>query len=236
MTSASPTRQTARIRAETMRRVAAVADALHGRGTLPPDFKPSRATVTVWRGLAHVCFTSAGETIACAAPANTALAAAIRSRGAPHDHPEGRAAQCLMRGRLLALSAATSSTAADVVAPGPGHSRRDRSLSVAINAGPDGFIVYSFSGDDWQTCRDYVREKLGLQPAAAAADKGERAQTTPAAPDGRERIALTLWDEARSISGTPAETYLASRGLSYEGRRCAGIRAARSARASVTAA
>jgi hypothetical protein len=27
---------------------------------------------------------------------------------------------------------------------------------------PDGFIVHSHAGDDWQECRDYVREKAGL--------------------------------------------------------------------------
>jgi hypothetical protein len=36
-----------------------------------------------------------------------------------------------------------------VKAPGPGHSRRDRSLSIKLDASaPDGFLVHSFSGDD----------------------------------------------------------------------------------------
>ena len=43
-----------------------------------------------------------------------------------------------------------------VLCPGPGHSARDRSLSVKI--GRDGQpVVHSHSGDDWQICRDYVR-------------------------------------------------------------------------------
>jgi putative DNA primase/helicase len=50
-----------------------------------------------------------------------------------------------------------------VLCPGPGHSRKDRSLSVRPAPGhADGFIVFSHAGDDWQTCRDYVRERLGL--------------------------------------------------------------------------
>jgi len=49
-----------------------------------------------------------------------------------------------------------------VLAPGPNHSPVDRSLSVKIADTPDGFIVHSFAGDHWQTCRDYVGEKLGL--------------------------------------------------------------------------
>jgi RecA-family ATPase len=50
-----------------------------------------------------------------------------------------------------------------VPAPGPGHSAKDRSLSVMLDASaPDGFIVNSFSSDDPIACRDYVRERLGL--------------------------------------------------------------------------
>ena len=49
-----------------------------------------------------------------------------------------------------------------VLAPGPGHSRQDRSLSVTPSAAaPDGFLVHSFSGDDPIACKDYVRAKLG---------------------------------------------------------------------------
>src|SRR5262249_13144941 len=39
------------------------------------------------------------------------------------------------------------------------------SLSIKLDASaPDGFLVYSFAGDDPTHCKDYVREKLGLQP------------------------------------------------------------------------
>jgi hypothetical protein len=37
-----------------------------------------------------------------------------------------------------------------ILCAGPGHSPRDRSLSVTPSAtAPDGFIVYSHAGDDW---------------------------------------------------------------------------------------
>lgn len=50
-----------------------------------------------------------------------------------------------------------------VLCPGPGHSAKDRSLSVRLDtSAPDGFLVNSFSTDDPIVCRDYVREKLGL--------------------------------------------------------------------------
>ena len=52
-----------------------------------------------------------------------------------------------------------------VLAPGPGHSAQDRSLSVKLDdAAPDGFVVHSFAGDDPIACRDHVRRKIG-EPA-----------------------------------------------------------------------
>jgi len=54
--------------------------------------------------------------------------------------------------------------------PGPGHKEHDRSLTVTIDPGaPDGFVVYSHAGDDPLTCKDHVRNLLGLpqwQPPA----------------------------------------------------------------------
>jgi hypothetical protein len=46
--------------------------------------------------------------------------------------------------------------------PGPGHSPKDRSLSVTPADNADGFIVHSFAGDDPIECKDYVRGKLGM--------------------------------------------------------------------------
>ena len=50
-----------------------------------------------------------------------------------------------------------------VLAPGPGHSPEDRSLSVKIDSeAPDGFVVFSFASDDPIICRDHVRQRCGL--------------------------------------------------------------------------
>jgi putative DNA primase/helicase len=52
--------------------------------------------------------------------------------------------------------------------PGPYHSKADRSLSIRIKrADPLGFTVFSFAGDDWRVCRDYVAAALGLRVSAA---------------------------------------------------------------------
>jgi hypothetical protein len=49
-----------------------------------------------------------------------------------------------------------------ILAPGPGHTKTDRSLSIKVDpSAPDGFVVHSFAGDHPLDCKDYVREKLG---------------------------------------------------------------------------
>lgn len=61
-----------------------------------------------------------------------------------------------------------------IVAPGPGHGRRDRSLSIKIDpSAPDGFIVNSFAGDDFREARDYVKERAGLGDGASPPHREE---------------------------------------------------------------
>jgi putative DNA primase/helicase len=110
-----------------------------------------------------------------------------------------------------------------VLAPGPNHSRSDRSLSVWIDPGcPDGFRVHSFAGDDWRVCRHHVRERLGLPSwrlrNSNQASPPERAclqQTITSVIDELDRTqrALALWQEGLPIIGTIAEAYLRHRGL-----------------------
>lgn len=123
-----------------------------------------------------------------------------------------------------------------VSAPGPGHSRADRSLSIMIDPrAPGGFVVTSFAGDDPLECKDHVRERLGLeewrptrqdvaqpidfiQRMEARARKSGGSATEPASnPDpGNDRlfpVAMRMWDEAINIKGSLAETYLNARGL-----------------------
>lgn len=116
-----------------------------------------------------------------------------------------------------------------VLAPGPGHSPRDRSLAIRLSAeAPDGFLIYSHAGDDWRQCRDYVRLRLGL-PAWQPGDEQRRTvpqqhvakwdfaavDTEAAIPprlteDDLLRInaALRIWKQADDPRGTLAETYL----------------------------
>jgi hypothetical protein len=120
-----------------------------------------------------------------------------------------------------------------VVCPGPGHSPRDRSLSIRFDpAAPDGFVVHSFSGDDPIACKDYARDRFGL-PAWQPGDGQNRtvhpsqvrdfdrravdreAERRPFTEDELARIqfARKLWTEGRDPRGTVAEQYLRSRAL-----------------------
>jgi hypothetical protein len=117
-----------------------------------------------------------------------------------------------------------------VLAPGPHHSPRDRSLSVKL-VGSE-VIVHSFAGDDWQTCKDFVRERLGwprwepgdgrnrcVEPADIKAFDRDRVnletEIRERTPDDLNRIAraVAIWNEAKEPRGTLAERYLASRAL-----------------------
>jgi putative DNA primase/helicase len=103
-----------------------------------------------------------------------------------------------------------------ILAPGPGHSAADRSLSIRLEPNaPDGFLVYSFSGDDWIACRKHVRARLGMghglreckRPMARprlARSKGDDARRDAFV---REQIAKIV-RELVPLSGTPGEQYL----------------------------
>jgi hypothetical protein len=111
-----------------------------------------------------------------------------------------------------------------VIAPGPGHSPRDRSMTVRLSAdSPDGFICFSHAGDDFRDCRDYVRSRLGLDPngwkrkdgVLRQVDAKPRLKPAPVSTDrgSRESEAGAIWRASVEPRGTLAEKYLNSRGL-----------------------
>ncbi|MGZ9117220.1 MAG: DUF7146 domain-containing protein, partial [Methylocystis sp.] len=49
--------------------------------------------------------------------------------------------------------------------PAPGHSKADRSLSIALShQSPDGLYYLPYAGETWQECAEYVRSRLGITP------------------------------------------------------------------------
>ncbi len=88
--------------------------------------------------------------------------------------------------RTLAIALDGEVSGHQVLAPGPGHGRSDRSLSVKLtDVNADGFVVHSFAGDDWKDCNDHVRKRLGLpewrpaEPEAAARAPRKAARKSP---------------------------------------------------------
>lgn len=109
----------------------------------------------------------------------------------------------------------------EVLAPGPGHSPRDRSLHVLFDpSAPDGFVVRSYAGEAFDVCRDYVKRELGLELGRRARARIAVSPPAPAQPDAaadrRRHAALEMWAEAVDPRGTPVEAYLASRGLELD--------------------
>ena len=107
-----------------------------------------------------------------------------------------------------------------VRAPGPGHSSKDRSLSIKLDASASGgFLVHSFADDDPLRCKDYVRERLDLAPwNGGAKERGYRKneQVTPAVDRDHAKRQLEkarwLWKCRRPLDGSLGEVYLRARG------------------------
>jgi hypothetical protein len=120
-----------------------------------------------------------------------------------------------------------------VIAPGPGHSRNDRSLSIRLDPNaPEGFLVHSFANDDWRECRDYVRSRLGLpswEPGdeqrrtipSQYIDKWDFAAVEAEANDMirteddlvRIKSAQDIWEQASVKPDQRVKDYLAARAL-----------------------
>jgi putative DNA primase/helicase len=110
---------------------------------------------------------------------------------------------------ITTIMGGTTTGADSCNVPGPGHSKADRSLSIRINrADPLGFTVFSFAGDDWRVCRDYVAAALGLKCETKSANCCQVSSEFP----------LQLWSETIDARGTLAEKYLASRHLALPDR------------------
>jgi putative DNA primase/helicase len=97
--------------------------------------------------------------------------------------------------------------------PGPGHSEKDRSLSIKVNGRSGQIIVCSHAGDDWRLCKDYIRERLGL---GKWSDDGIEPRgplvLINAGPDAdkekKKAVALRIWHASVDPRGTIVEQYL----------------------------
>jgi putative DNA primase/helicase len=108
--------------------------------------------------------------------------------------------------RSIAHALGGEVSSGQVLAPGPGHSKRDRSLSVRLSPGaPAGFLAFSHAGD-------YVRQRLGVVTTTErqnfAASRNFKPASTPS-PENRTRdAARRLFVEAIDPRETIGEHYL----------------------------
>lgn len=112
-----------------------------------------------------------------------------------------------------------------VLAPGLGHSRQDRSMSVLIDQrAPDGFVVTSFAGDDWKSCRDHVRSVLGIdyQRTRPGGAPGLPSAPPPAEPR-RVEAAAAIWASSVPLVDTLAHAYLKARIKSLPDEALSGV-------------
>jgi Toprim domain len=144
--------------------------------------------------------------------------------------------------RIIARALGGEVSGRQVLAPGPGHSPRDRSLSIKIEPdAPDGFLVHSFAGDDPIACKNHVRHLVG--PEWQPGDEQDRrvhphkvrdfdraavdyeSQKRPRSEDDLSRIerALAIWNEAADPHGTSVEQYLHVRRLDLDHDLAGGV-------------
>jgi putative DNA primase/helicase len=94
-----------------------------------------------------------------------------------------------------------------ILCPGPGHSAKDRSLSVTPSrTDPDGFICFSHANDTWQDCRRHVLACTGGK--ASEYRKSRRVSQARATSADDSASAIKRWNEGVNPCGTLAERYL----------------------------
>ena len=102
-----------------------------------------------------------------------------------------------------------------VSAPGPGHSKHDRSMRLIMDpSAPHGFRVHSFSPSyDWREGMDYVKSQLGLSDDPRREHQPKLAKTPKSHLDDKKariEAAKRIWADCRPVAGTPAEIFCAS--------------------------
>lgn len=111
-----------------------------------------------------------------------------------------------------------------VVATAPGHSRADRSMAVWPTYDDRLYSVHCLT-EDWQTCRDYIDGKLGIDrrrpsPPPSPEELKRREQKRREAEirqlrweASRKEHARQQWRDATAPHGTIVDEYLARRGI-----------------------
>ncbi|MGH6979513.1 MAG: DUF7146 domain-containing protein [Brevundimonas sp.] len=112
--------------------------------------------------------------------------------------------------------------------PGPGHSKRDRSLSLRVSDEGDRILFNSFSGDSARDVFAYlgIDNASEYKPSRKEIDAARRLRDAEARRLLAEKLAFCagVWEETEPLSDTPGARYLWNRGLVLG---CSDIRFAR---------
>lgn len=106
--------------------------------------------------------------------------------------------------------------------PGPGHSRRDRSLSLRLSEDGDRVIYHSFSGDTHADILRHLKMERGsarpISPQERRREQLRRDHERRMQDEADQALCQHIWSETVAIENTPAETYLWRRSLIAEGQ------------------
>lgn len=100
--------------------------------------------------------------------------------------------------------------------PAPGHSLRDRSVSLMLDGRR--LVVHGFGAADWREVMDWLRSR-GLVDADGSVREGvgrvEAGRTSPASVPRPERVeaARRIWDSGLTVAGTLSERHARLRGV-----------------------
>jgi putative DNA primase/helicase len=110
--------------------------------------------------------------------------------------------------RIIARALGGRVIGCQVLAPGPGHSARDRSLSVRLSpTAPEGFLAFSHAGDNFVSCRDHVKRALSL-PTGPSVPPTRTPQSNRPNDERAGEYVAQLISELQRVRGSPAEDYL----------------------------
>lgn len=110
--------------------------------------------------------------------------------------------------------------------PGPNHSHKDRSVSLAETE-EGRILIHCFSPkDDWRDVRRALAEQGLLDCEGEPARTTSRARIIPAQPQSEERLARAqrIWEEGVEITHTQAAAYLVRRAIAPEYLLSAALR------------
>lgn len=104
------------------------------------------------------------------------------------------------------------------VVPGPGHSKRDRSLSLRRSEDGSRILWFSHAGDEARTVWTYLGlpstlEGRQLNPREVARQRRARQEVQRAETARKLDFCRKVWADTQAAAGSPVETYLRGRGI-----------------------